>query len=359
MDRKVFTAILLAVIVVGLVCLAFALFSPFLLALLWAAVLAVVCYDVYARLARVLRGHRRTAAGIMTLAVLLLIIGPFVALLLFVVEDVVELADDLKAENLTPRVEAIMEQPLVRQTLATIKDFVGKEISHEEVISFAKKLAGPAVEALTDIVQFLFRLAAGIFFVTLSIFFFFRDGPAATRAIRELIPMSDADRDTILGDIQGAINAAVRGGLVTALVQGILGFIILFILGIEKPVLLACAMALASLIPLVGTAVIWGPIAVWLAIDGEIVKALILVGYGVLVIGMADNFLRPLLVGRHMEAHPLLLFFGTLGGIALFGFAGIVLGPVVVALLNVTVRLFRREFASSATPPPPASPPPA
>jgi len=356
MDRKVFTAILLAVIVVGLVCLAFALFSPFLLALLWAAVLAVVSYDAYALLARVLRGHRRTAAAMMTLLVLLLIIGPFVALLLFVVEDVVALAEDLKAESFRPRVAAVMDQPLVRKALATIKDFVGKEISGEEVATYAEKLLGPALDALTDVVQFLFHLLAGIFFVTLSIFFFYRDGPAVARALRELIPMSDADRDAIIGDIQGAINAAVRGGLVTALVQGVLGFIILFILGIEKPVLLACAMALASLIPLVGTAVIWGPIAMWLAIDGEIMKALILVGYGVLVIGMADNFLRPLLVGRHMEAHPLLLFFGTLGGIALFGFAGIVLGPVVVALLNVTVRLFRREFARSATPP--ASPPP-
>ena len=341
----------------GLVCLAFALFSPFLLALLWAAVLAVVCYDAYAWLARLLRGHRRTAAAIMTLLVLLLIIGPFAALLLFVVEDVVDLAEDLKPESIKPRVAAVMDQPLVKKALGTIRDFVGREVSKEEVGDFAKKLAMPAVDALSNVVQFLFRLLAGIFFVTLSIFFFFRDGPAAARAIRELIPMSEADRDAILGDIQGAINAAVRGGLVTALAQGVLGFIILFILGIEKPVLLACAMALASLIPLVGTAVVWGPIAMWLAIDGEIMKALILVGYGVLVIGMADNFLRPMLVGRHMEAHPLLLFFGTLGGIALFGFAGIVLGPVVVALLNVTVRLFRREFAVAATPP--APPPPA
>ena len=356
MDRKVFTAILLAVIVVGLVCLAFALFSPFLLALLWAAVLVVVCYDAYAQLVRLLRGHRRTAAAIMTVLVLLLIIGPFAALLVFVVEDVVDLAEDLKAENIKPRVAAVMDQPPVRRALATVKDFVGREISKEEVATFAKDLLMPAAEAVSNVVQFLFGLLAGIFFVTLSIFFFFRDGPAVARALRELIPMSDADRDAIIGDIQGAINAAVRGGLVTALVQGVLGFIILFILGIEKPVLLACAMALASLIPLVGTAVIWGPIAIWLAIDGEIMKTLILVGYGVLVIGMADNFLRPLLVGRHMEAHPLLLFFGTLGGIALFGFAGIVLGPVVVALLNVTVRLFRREFARSATPP--ASPPP-
>ena len=341
----------------GLVCLAFALFSPFLLALLWAAVLAVVCYDAYAKLARLLRGHRRTAAAIMTLLVLLLIIGPFVALLFFVVEDVVDLAEDLKPENLKPRVATVMDQKPVKRALAMVRDFLGREISREEVSSYARSLAAPAVGALSNVVRFLFRLLAGIFFVTLSIFFLFRDGPAVARALRELIPMSDADRDAIIGDIQGAINAAVRGGLVTALVQGVLGFIILFILGIEKPVLLACAMALASLIPLVGTAVIWGPVALWLAIDGEIVKALILVGYGVAVIGMADNFLRPLLVGRHMEAHPLLLFFGTLGGIALFGFAGIVLGPVVVALLNVTVRLFRREFAGSATPP--ASPPPA
>ncbi|MHC4547885.1 MAG: AI-2E family transporter [Planctomycetota bacterium] len=348
MERKVFTAILLSVAVIGLVCLAFAIFQPFLLALLWAAVLAVVSYEAYEHLARLLKGHRRTAAAIMTVLVLLLIIGPFTILALLVVEEVIDLADDLKPENLAARVERIMEYEWVNRLVTWIGEVVGQRITEDKVTEFAMTLLGPTVDALSDIVRFLFGLLAGIAFVTLSIFFFYRDGPAAVQALRGLLPMSEEDRDAVISDIQGAINAAVRGGLLTALAQGFLGFIILLILGIGKPALLASAMALASLIPLVGTAVVWVPIAAWLAIDGEVTRSLVLAGYGVLVIGTADNFLRPLLVGQHMEAHPLLLFFGTLGGLAMFGFAGIVLGPVVVALLTLTTRILRREFGKRA-----------
>jgi predicted PurR-regulated permease PerM len=197
------------------------------------------------------------------------------------------------------------------------------------------------------VVKFLFGLLAGIFFVTLAIFYFYRDGPKVVKVMRELIPLSEADRDTVFGDIHGAIIAAVRGGLVTALLQGVLGFIIYFILGLEQPVLAAAITALASFIPLVGTALIWIPIALWFVINGETGKALILASYGVVVIASSDNLLRPILVGQHMEAHPLLLFFGILGGIATFGFAGIVLGPVAVAFINVTAKLLRREFKRS------------
>ena len=99
-----------------------------------------------------------------------------------------------------------------------------------------------------------------------------------------------------------------------------------------------------ALVPLVGTGLVWVPVAVVLAVQGQTNDAIVLVVYSVVVIGSADNFLRPLLVGQHMTAHPLILFFGTVGGILHFGFAGIVIGPVVVALMNVTARLFRREF---------------
>jgi predicted PurR-regulated permease PerM len=181
----------------------------------------------------------------------------------------------------------------------------------------------------------------------LALFFFYRDGPAIVRGFRELIPMTDEDRNEILDDINGAIQASVRGGLLVALVQGILGFAILFALGVSRPALGAAAMALASFIPLVGTTTIWAPIAAYLYfVDGETVRGLVLAGYGAIVIGGADNLVRPLFLGRHMEAHPLLLFLGVIGGIVLFGFAGIVLGPILVAFLNVAARLLRRRFAA-------------
>jgi predicted PurR-regulated permease PerM len=118
---------------------------------------------------------------------------------------------------------------------------------------------------------------------------------------------------------------------------------------VPRPLLGAAAMALASFIPLIGTTIIWVPIALWLwLVGGSEVKAIVLAVYGAVVIGGADNIVRPIFLGRHMEAHPLMLFFGVLGGIALFGFAGIVLGPIVVAFLNVAARLLRRRFALPA-----------
>ena len=220
----------------------------------------------------------------------------------------------------------------------------GEKVNWEMILTHIRGVVGGVANVARDVVKFLFGLMAGIFFVTLSIFYFYRDGPKVVKVMRELVPLSEADRDTVFGDIHGAIIAAVRGGLVTALVQGVLGFIIYLILGLRQPVLWASITALASFIPLIGTALIWVPIALWFVVDGEVGKALILAGYGVVVIASSDNLLRPILVGRHMEAHPLLLFFGILGGIATFGFAGIVLGPVAVAFINVTSRLLRREF---------------
>jgi predicted PurR-regulated permease PerM len=180
----------------------------------------------------------------------------------------------------------------------------------------------------------------------LALFFFYKDGPGVMKAIRELMPMQDKERDEIIGDVDGAIQASVRGGFLVALVQAFLGFVILLILGRPSPVLGAAFMGIASFIPLVGTAIVWGPLALYLAfIEGSHGKATLLAGYSLVVIGGADNIVRPIFLGRHMAAHPLMLLFGVLGGLSLFGFAGIVLGPIAVAFLNAAARILRRRFA--------------
>ena len=348
MDRRVFVAILSSVVVVGLVVLAFAVFKPFLLALLWASVLAIVTYEAYGTLSRLVGGRKTLAALGMTALVLLILVGPFVTLLLHFLDDAGKLAQDLQPKSLEARLRSVLEHPWVLEAEEWIEATTGTRIGlAPELGRLGERVVTPLLPGVGDVLAYFLKLLVGIACVTLALFYFYRDGPAAVRAVRELIPLPDADRRALLADLQGAMNAAVRGGLVTAVAQGFLGFVILFILGIDRPVVWACAMALASLIPLVGTALVWAPMAALLALDGDVGKAVVLAGYGAVVIGLADNFLRPLLVGRHMEAHPLLLFFGILGGILLFGFAGIVLGPVVVAFLNAAARLFRREFGAA------------
>jgi predicted PurR-regulated permease PerM len=343
MDRRVFMAILLSVVVVALVYLAFRLFEPFLLSILWAAVLAVVTHEGHAHLARRLGGRSTLAALLMTFLVFVVLVGPFVLLIAVLTDEAVTF---LGQGDLETRLAHVMEHPWIARAREWVETHFHADMSGENIVGPLRR-AVPVLEGARDAVLFVFDLLWGVVLMLLSLFFFYRDGRAIVAAFRELIPMADSDRDEILSDIQGAINASVRGGLLVALVQGLLGFAILLLLGLSRPALGAAAMALASFVPLFGTTVIWLPISLYLLfLANEPVKGLVLAGYGAIVIGGADNLVRPIFLGRHMEAHPLMLFLGVLGGLALFGFAGIVLGPIVVAFLNVAARLLRRRFAA-------------
>ncbi len=349
MDRKVFISLLLALAVVGLVWLTFAIFHPFLLAMLWAAAIASVSYAPYLRLKAWMGGRRNLSATVMSIVVLVVIVGPFGTMAVALFEDATGLVANLHPENLEARLKNVISHRWVESTLDWVYGTAGPEFERRDALAaVAKKVSGPIARWTADALTFLLSLLVGLGTVMVSIFFFFRDGPDLVQVVRELIPLREADREAVIGDIHGATVAAIRGGFLTALAQGALGFIILFILNVDNALLWTAAMALASLIPLVGTALIWLPIALVMVADGQVGRAVALVGYGVLVIGMADNFLRPMLVGQHMEAHPLLLFFGTMGGIMMFGFGGIILGPVAVALLGVTTRIFRREVRGMA-----------
>lgn len=336
-------AILLSVVVVALVYLAFRLFEPFLLSILWAAVLGSVTYGGYARLAARIR-RPTLAALLMTLLVFVLIVGPCVLLTLVIVNEAGQW--DLEAA-----LRGVAERPLVAGLLERGEKHFREKVSVERIAEFARENYLSVLLSVKNVVALAFDLLGGVVMMLLSLFFFYRDGPLLVKAARGLMPMADADRSEILGDLDGAVQASVRGGLLVALVQGILGFIILLVLGRPNPALGAAFMGIASFIPLVGTAVVWAPLALYLGfIEGSPVKACVLAGYGMIVIGAADNLVRPIFLGRHMEAHPLMLFLGVLGGIALFGFAGIVLGPIVVAFLNVAARLLRRRFAAPCVP---------
>lgn len=346
MDRRVLLAILLSALLIGLTFLTFEIFRPFLLSILWATALATVTYKPYSRLRERLRGHGTLAAMVMTLAVLVVIITPVFVLSFIFLRDAAAVYTEISSGNFSETITKVEGNWLVRKAIHWGEQIGGKPIHLDEVINELMRRLDPAMaaRAAQNIGTVLFGFLAGLLFTLFSVFYMYRDGPQAVRALRELIPMSETDRETILHDVEAAMNASIRGGLLTAVCQGCLGFVILMILGVPQPVLWSAAMAVASVVPVVGTSLVWMPIAGILAIDGHVWKALALFTYGTLVIGMSDNFVRPLIVGRHMEVHPLILFFGILGGIATFGFAGVILGPIAVAFLNVTTRLLRREF---------------
>jgi predicted PurR-regulated permease PerM len=169
-----------------------------------------------------------------------------------------------------------------------------------------------------------------------ALFYFLRDARPALATLRQYSPLSEGETDHVFTEVVAMIYATVYGTLVVAAVQGCLGGLMFWWLGVPAPVLWALVMALLSLFPMAGSFVVWFPTAVVFALQGEWTRALILVVWGAAVIGLIDNLLYPLLVGHEMRLHTLLVFFAIVGGILVIGASGIILGPV---LLAVTVTL--------------------
>jgi len=341
----VFKAILLAVVLVGLVVLTVAIYFPFLVALLWGAVLVTATYPIHRKLLERLGGRKSLAAALSTAAVVVCLLLPFAAIApQFIAETRAFANEGLK------EVEAVLQEKMNEEGSVPYRIREWLQTAVQENLDAGKLLESGrfALGLARDTVRAIFSTIATLFFLVIALFYFYRDGDAAVKLARELMPLKEEDCDLVVRDMRDSVNAAVRGGLLTALVQGALGGFIIYLLGLQGAIFWGAVMALASLIPFIGTALVWVPITTFLVWLGHPWKAAILAGYGVVVIGSADNLLRPWLVGQQMKAHPMLLFFGILGAIAMFGFKGIVLGPVLVASLTATATLFRREFTKPA-----------
>ena len=164
------------------------------------------------------------------------------------------------------------------------------------------------------------------------LFFFLRDGQALVRRLRDAVPLDADVKRSLATKFATVIRATVKGNIVVAMVQGALGGLIFWLLGLHAPVLWGVLMVFLSLLPAVGAAVVWFPVAVYLLVSGEVWQGGVLMAYGVLVIGLVDNLLRPMLVGKDTRMPDYLVLLATLGGIAVFGINGFVIGPVIAAM---------------------------
>ena len=181
----------------------------------------------------------------------------------------------------------------------------------------------------------------GVFLTFYLLFFFLRDRQAALGMLRVLLPFSDEEMDHVFQRVGDTIDATVYGMLAVSAAQGLLGGLMFWWLGLSAPMLWGVVMALMALIPVVGAFVVWIPAAIYLALEGHWDKALILTLWGVIVVGTIDNLLRPILVGERLQIHTVLAFLSMAGGLILFGPAGLILGPVVLAVTTVLLEIQR------------------
>ncbi len=311
--------------------------TPFLSILLWASVLVMVFYPVYRRILHKLNGRSTLAAILSTVLVLATIILPMVAVTGMVVAELESTARDLQAE--IPRhLERLPEflELVYRYTGMTQEEL--KKAVQTGARTGSQTLLGGLLSLVGGAVGFLINLG----FVSFTMFYLFIDGDKAVLSLRDWLPLERSQSHALLMRAGEIISASVYGVIVLAVIQGTLGGLMFWWLGLPSPLLWGVVMILFATIPMLGTFVIWVPAAIYLAANGFYIKAIILTLWGSIVIGMSDNLLRPTLVGKKAKMHDLMIFFSVLGGLQAFGVLGILMGPVVLAVSLTLLEAFRR-----------------
>jgi predicted PurR-regulated permease PerM len=326
--------------------LTYMVISPFLASLAWAAVFAMMFHAMHMELTPKIGANR--SALVTTLSAAVLIVAPAVMIVSVIAREVPQVVDYLQQVSLNEpgRIDRIWDAVRGRSPIQLPEDPTA--LLREGVQRVLLFLAPRAGAVVAD----LFATLGSLFVTLFSMFFLLRDGHLLGRQIRDLLPLPEADRERLMRDTRDLVIASVGAGLLVAAAQGAIGGLAFWLLGISGPVIWGVVMALCSLIPLVGAALVWVPTALWLLLSGEIVRGIILVVVGVLGISMADNILRPLLLAGRTSASGLVVFLGLLGGAGAFGFIGLVLGPIILVTAGSLLTVFSKPtlFASNQKP---------
>jgi predicted PurR-regulated permease PerM len=312
---------------------------PFVNVLAWASVLVILFYPIHKRLVALTK-RPSWSALLSTVIVIAVIVLPLTLLTLVVAKEIGEVAKNAQAflrsllDHSSPVIGWVTGR-LGRYVDLSHVDLQGYLLDRLENVSGA--IAGRTLGILGGVVGQIFQ----IFFTIFTMYYLFRDGDRIYNVMLDAIPLNPAETRKIFDRTHEVIHASVYGVIVIAMVQGTLGGLAFAILGLPSPVVWGVVMFFLSMVPMVGSSVIWVPTAIYLAITGHYGKALILALWGALVIGTIDNILRPKLVGERARLHELLIFFSVLGGLQIWGPLGLVLGPVMIAITIALIDVFR------------------
>jgi predicted PurR-regulated permease PerM len=330
-DNK-FYFIIMTLIILVLGYLTYQIINPFLSSIVWAIVLSILFYPIFAFILKYVKN--KSVASLLTISIILIVLfGPFSYLSYLITQEAMSLVGNIESGSFDS-LKILFKHPaantFVKKILSlfhvTEQEFQKALI--ENVTKIGHELAGLIKIGLGNIISGTISFV----FMILTTFFFLCDGPQFIEKIGNFMPFSKKQKDKLLRQTKDIIVSTMYGGVTVAATQGIIGGVLFVALGIPSAVLWGLTMFMASFIPMVGTFIIWGPAAGYLFFEGFYIKGTIMVLAGVFAISSVDNIVRPLIMKGKTKMPVIAIFFSILGGIKLFGFIGLIVGPLVFAL---------------------------
>lgn len=339
-ERTMALALFLLTALAVAVC--FLVLRPFVSPLAWAAALAVAAYPGYRWLER--KVHRKgLAAGIAVFLVAGLVVAPAVLVIRNIAMEAAAGVEKYRPMFTPDGWRTLSER---NPRMAGLLQRIEKQVDIRQAVERSAAAISAGAMAL---VRGSVRSIVELLIIFFALFYFFRDSRQCVGAVRSMLPLSRGESDHVLTRLRDTIHATVFGTLAISVIQGTLGGLMFWWLGLPSPVLWGVVMGLLAIVPVLGAFVVWIPAAIILALQGMWVKAILLTVWGTIVIGLIDNLLYPALVGKKLQLHTLAVFFAIVGGIMFFGAAGIIIGPAVLALTVALIDVWRRRTADGET----------
>jgi len=344
MQKAVTNKWVLLFLVLFISALFLSMIRQFLMAIFLAGIFSSLAYPLYRRIIKWFGGLRVLASLCTLVIIVLVIILPLGALTGIVTAQAIKVGQAVK-----PWVERQLSEPDAISNLIQSMPYIDNiEPYRNQILQKAGEMVGALsgfligrLQSVTyGTVNFLFML----FIMLYTMFFFLMDGDKLINKMLYYLPLEDHDERRMLDKFTSVTRATLKGTAVIGLIQGVLGGIAFAVVGIPSAVFWGTIMAVLSFIPGIGSVLVWGPAVIILAVSGSFIKAIGLGIFCAAVVGSIDNFLRPILVGKDTQMHELMILFGTLGGIVMFGVVGVIIGPIIAALFVTVWEIYGAVF---------------
>lgn len=315
---------------------------PFFIPVFWAAIFVILFYPYHSWLLR--RVKNKTIASLIacaTIALFLIVpmalIGTALANEMF---NVYEWAEDYLTKLSTHAQSPALITPYIQKYIGRYVDISAIDIQNH-IVNALQQGSLYLAQGIKGAIQNLAELVFNIFLAFFTMYFLFKDSDKIMDIVKDVIPLTESDKDKVIAKNRVVITATFNGGVLVGAVQGFLGGAAFWFLALPSPILWGFVMFILSFLPVVGTSLVIVPAAIYLVIIGSYVKAVIILLWGVLIVGLADNVLRPVIVSGKTHQHPLLLFFSILGAVNAFGLVGIIAGPIILSIAQAILDIYR------------------